>query len=218
MPSNTHAPPAKRSFWRRGFELIRNLMALLGVFTTVYVVGLTLIIFWQAERDEAQPVDAIVVLGTAQYNGRPSAVLRARLDHAVSLYTQGVAPVLVTTGGAGRDPRFTEAGVGRAYAISRGVPEEAILSEEDGASSWESLQNVAALLQARGWRRIVLVSDPFHMTRLKLMARGLGLEPSASPTRTSPISRRPVTEMFYVLREVAGVTVFGLTQAAETIL
>ena len=218
MQSNTNALPAKRSLWRRGFELTRNLMALLGVFTTVYVVGLALIIFWQAARDEAQPVDAIVVLGTAQYNGRPSTVLRARLDHAIGLYNQGVAPVLVTTGGSGRDPRFTEGGVGRTYAIGQGVPAAAILSEEDGASSWESLQNVAALLEARGWRRIVLVSDPFHMTRLKLMALGLGLEPSASPTRTSPISRRPAAEMFYVLREVAGVTVFGLTQAAENIL
>lgn len=200
------------------FELARNLMALLGVFVAVYVVGLTLIISWQARRDEARPVDAIVVLGAAQYNGRPSAVLRARLDHAIGLYNQGVAPVLVTTGGAGRDLRFTEGGVGRAYAISQGAPASAILSEEEGRSSWQSLRNVAEILEARGWRRIVLVSDPFHMTRLKLMALGLGLEASASPTRTSPISFRPAAEMFYVLREVAGVTVYVLTQAVEGFL
>ncbi len=211
-------PSSELPLGRRVFELARNLMALLGVFTTVYVVGLTLIISWQASRDEARPVDAIVVLGTAQYNGRPSAVLAARLDHAISLYNQGVAPVLVTTGGSGRDSRFTEGGVGRTYAMAQGVPAGAILSEEGGVSSWESLRNVAELLDARGWRRIVLVSDPFHMTRLKLMALGLGLEPSASPTRTSPISYRPAAEMFYVLREVAGVTVYVLTQAAESLL
>ncbi len=196
------------------WRILRAMLALLAAFITVYVAGLTLIIYLQAGRDEARPADAIVVLGAAQYNGRPSAVLRARLDHALALYAQGVAPIIVTTGGAGGDPRFTEGGVGRSYALQRGAPASALLSEEEGVNSWQSLYNAAALLRARGYRRIVLVSDPFHMTRLKLMAVSLGLEATASPTRTSPISRYPAAQFFYVLREVAGVTVHGLQQAA----
>ena len=180
----------------------------------MYVIGLIGIIYFQAGRDEASPADAIVVLGTAQYNGRPSSVLRARLDHAIELYKSGIAPTFVTTGGYGRDPSFSEGGVGRDYASARGVPENVILAEEEGTNSLESLQAVATMLIARGERRVVLVSDPFHMARLKLMASSLGLEPLASPTRTSPISRRPLSELFYVLREVASVTVYSVSRVS----
>lgn len=183
-----------------------NLLAFVGVMAICYSAGLLLLIYAQSAQDEATPVDAIVVLGTAQWNGRPSPVLRARLDHAITLYEQGLAPLLVTTGGKGRDPRFSEGGVGQAYAAARGVPAPAILAEEEGETSWESLRNVAAMLHARELRRIVVVSDPFHMMRLKLMARELGLEPFASPTRTSPISRSQRAELFYILREAGGVT------------
>lgn len=189
------------------FRTLWNLLALVGVMSICYAVGLTFLIYVQSEQDEAAPADAIVVLGTAQWNGRPSPVLRARLDHAITLYQQGMAPLLITTGGNGLDQRFSEGGVGQAYAATRGVPASAILAEEEGETSWESLRNVAELLHARGLRRIVLVSDPFHMMRLKLMARELGFEPLASPTRTSPISRSQRAELFYVLREAVGVTV-----------
>ncbi len=189
------------------FRTLWNLLALVGVMSICYAVGLTFLIYVQSEQDEAAPADAIVVLGTAQWNGRPSPVLRARLDHAITLYQQGMAPLLITTGGNGLDQRFSEGGVGQAYAATRGVPASAILAEEEGETSWESLRNVAELLHARGLRRIVLVSDPFHMMRLKLMARELGFEPLASPTRTSPISRSQRAELFYVLREAGGVTV-----------
>ncbi len=184
-----------------------NLLAFVGVMAICYSAGLLLLIYVQSGQDEATPADAIVVLGTAQWNGRPSPVLRARLDHAITLYQQGLAPLLVTTGGKGRDPRFSEGGVGQAYAAARGVPASVILAEEAGETSWESLRNVAAMLHARDLRRIVVVSDPFHMMRLKLMARELGLEPFASPTRTSPISRSQRAELFYMLREAGGVTV-----------
>jgi uncharacterized SAM-binding protein YcdF (DUF218 family) len=120
--------------------------------------------------------------------------------------------LLITTGGNGPDQRFSEGGVGQAYAAARGVPEEALLAEEEGETSWESLRHAAELLHARGLRRIVLVSDPFHMMRLKLMARELGLEPYASPTRTSPISRSQRAELFYMLREAGGVTAHLLSR------
>lgn len=192
-------------------------MAVVGVMTTVYVIALTTLVYAHAGRDEVASADAIVIMGTAQYNGRPSPVFRARLDHAVALYHAGVAPILITTGGYGRNDRLSEASVGRAYAIARGVPEHAILSEEYGGSSWESLQNVAALAQHYDVKRVVLVSDPFHMLRLELMAQTLGLEPLSSPTRTSPISRRPVAEFFYVLREVGGITTHGLLQVTDSL-
>lgn len=192
-------------------------MAVVGIVTTVYVIVLTTLVYVQAGRDEVARADAIVVMGTAQYNGRPSPVFRARLDHAIELYHAGVAPILITTGGHGRNDRLSEASVGRAYAIARGVPEHAILSEDYGGSSWESLQNVATLAQYYDVQRIVLVSDPFHMLRLELMARSLGLESLSSPTRTSPISRRPAAEFFYVLREVGGITTYGFLQMTDSL-
>lgn len=213
-------PPARRQALsvretKRVRSLLRtvwNLLALVGVMAICYAVGLTLLIYGQSGQDEAVPADAIVVLGTAQWNGRPSPVLRARLDHAVDLYEQGLAPLLITTGGNGLDQRFSEGGVGRSYVTAQGVPVQAILTEEEGETSWESLRNVASLLHARGLQRVVVVSDPFHMMRLKLMARELGLDPFASPTRTSPISRSQRAEFFYVLREAGGVTVHLLSR------
>ncbi len=197
---------SRRQIIGDALRILRNLLAFVGVMAVCYVVGLVFLIHVQSARDEATPADAIVVLGTAQWNGRPSPVLRARLDHALALYQQGVAPLLITTGGNGLDQRFSEGGVGQAYVVAHGVPAAAALAEEEGATSWESLRNVTGLLHARGLRRIVLVSDPFHMMRLKLMARELGLEPFASPTRSSPISRSGRAELFYMLREAGGVT------------
>ncbi len=133
-------------------------------------------------------------------------MLRARLDHAIELYGQGYAPRLITTGGHGIDPDFSEAGVGAAYAQRQGVPAEAILTEEVGGNTWESMQEVAALARLHGVRRIIVVSDPFHIARIKLMAYALDLEPLGSPTRSSPISRRPALELSYALREVVSIT------------
>lgn len=202
---------------RRIIRILWNIMAVIGIVTTVYVVVLTTLVYAHAGRNETTAADAIIVMGTAQYNGRPSPVFRARLDHAVDLYHADVAPILITTGGYGRNDRLSEASVGRAYAIARGIPEHAILSEDYGSSSWESLQNVAILAQHYDVQRVVLVSDPFHMLRLELMAQTLGMEASSSPTRTSPISRRPVAEFFYVLREVGGITTHGLLQVTDSL-
>lgn len=192
-------------------------MAVVGIVATVYVVALVTLIYAHAGRDEITSADAIIVMGTAQYNGRPSPVFRARLDHAVALYHAGVAPLLITTGGYGHNDFLSEASVGRSYAVARGVPEHAVLSEEYGSSSWESLQNVATLAQHYDVQRVVLVSDPFHMLRLELMAETLGLESLSSPTRTSPISRRPAAEFFYVLREVGGITTHGLLRMTDSL-
>lgn len=139
-------------------------------------------------RDQARPVSAIVVLGAAQYAGRPSPVFKARLDHGIALWKRGLAPYLVLTGGMGVGDTTSEAAVGRRYAMRMGIPDSAIRLETEGRTTSESLRAVVALVDSLPDRSVVLVSDPFHSLRVSILARRLGLEPYTSPTRTSPIS------------------------------
>ena len=125
----------------------------------------------QSTRDEAQPADVILVLGAAEYRGRPSPVLRARLDHAFDLYTRKLAPRIMTTGGAGGDPVFTEGGVGRSYLISRGVPSEAIVVENESESTVESLAMASEIMRRMGMHSVIVVSDGYHIYRVKRMLR-----------------------------------------------
>jgi uncharacterized SAM-binding protein YcdF (DUF218 family) len=158
-----------------------------GTLAALVVTGVAAFRIWQqGEQDERRPADAIVVLGAAQYNGRPSPVFAARLDHAIELFRAGLAPTLVVTGGKIPGDRTTEADVARRYAIERGVPAEAILGENEGRNTLESLESVAALMRERGLRSAVFVSDPTHMLRVLRIADDLGVEAFGSPTRTSP--------------------------------
>ena len=151
-------------------------------------LGVTFVQVWQASRrDEARPAQAIVVFGAAQYNGTPSPVLRARLDHAADLYKRGLARRLVVTGGRHPDDRFTEATVSARYLHRRGVPDSSILRETSGRNSWESLASAARFLRRRGVESVVLVSDGFHAARIDAMAGELGLHSHTSPTPSSPI-------------------------------
>jgi len=161
----------------------------LALFTLVFVyLSVTFVQVWMASRrDEARPSDAIIVLGAAQYNGRPSPVLAARLDHAIQLYREGIAPVVVVTGGREPGDRFTEAGASANYLHKHGVPDTAILRETTGRTSWESLESAARFLEQRHMARVVLVSDPYHSERIKAIAHEVGLDAVTSPTRTSPI-------------------------------
>lgn len=163
-----------------------------------------------ARRDDARRADAIIVLGAAQFDGRPSQILAARLDHAVDLYRRGIAPVVVVTGGKQTGDRFTEASVGANYLHDHQVPDRAILRETTGTSSWQSLEAAARFLKARHLTSVVLVSDPYHSARIEDVAHDVGLTAATSPTRTSPIKgagewRRFVTE---TIRVAAG-RVFG---------
>jgi uncharacterized SAM-binding protein YcdF (DUF218 family) len=167
-------------------------------------LGVTFVQVWVAgRRDEARAAQAIVVLGAAQYDGRPSPVLQARLDHTARLYGRGLAPVVVVTGGRAEGDRFTEAAASATYLHGHGVPDSAILRESSGRNSWDSLAASARILRARGITRVVLVSDPFHAARVDAIASELGLDSSTSPTRTSPIhgleeARHLVTETVQV--------------------
>jgi uncharacterized SAM-binding protein YcdF (DUF218 family) len=185
-------------------HVLRRLRQALGllllVAAAVYTVGLVLVLV-ASQRDEREPADAIVVLGAAQYNGRPSPVLRARLDHALALYRDGVAPLLLVTGGVGRGDTTSEALVGRRYLVARGVPATAVVAQGEGRTTMASMDAVAEWLRARGLRRVVLVSDPFHMFRLRLEARRTALIAYTSPTESSPISNNPTLEFRYLLAE-----------------
>jgi uncharacterized SAM-binding protein YcdF (DUF218 family) len=165
-----------------------------------WFVSLAAVLIWE-HRDDARQADAIVVLGAAQYDGRPSPVLRARLDHAVALWSQHLAPKLVLTGGMGDGDTTSEAAVGRRYAVKHGVPDSAILMETRGRTTAESMQRVAAMMDTVHAREVILVSDPFHMLRLAILARRFALVPRTSPTRTSPISASAMESWRYSLSE-----------------
>jgi vancomycin permeability regulator SanA len=140
-------------------------------------------VWWAARQDQAAPADAIVVLGAAQYDGRPSPVYRARLDHAAELYERDLAPTILVTGGRRPGDRFTEAAAGEGYLMGLGVPEEDIVLESGGSDSWSSLSAAARVLGDR--RRVLLVSSPYHALRIRHIAGELGLEPRSSPSEAT---------------------------------
>ena len=158
------------------------------------------VVVW-GRRDNAKPSAAIVVLGAAQYEGRPSPVLRARLDHAIRLWQRGVAPRVILTGGRGTRDTTSESEVGRRYVMRNGVPDSAIALETEGRTTSESLRAVSRMMEHESDKSVVLVSDPFHMLRLAILARRLGLDARTSPTRTSPISANATESLRYVLGE-----------------
>jgi uncharacterized SAM-binding protein YcdF (DUF218 family) len=165
-----------------------------------YTVALVMVLV-VSQLDERRPVDAIIVLGAAQYNGRPSPVLRARLDHALGLYRDGLAPVVVVTGGVGPGDTTSEALVGRRYLVAHGIPAESIIVQPQGRTTMASMTAVAQWLRGRSSHRVLLVSDPFHMFRLRLEARRTALEAYTSPTESSPISENPALELRYLFAE-----------------
>lgn len=205
--SETPSRRRRRSLLAELWRWLTTAIIFAGLAAGVVGVGLVLAVYRQARLDQARPVDAIVVLGTAQWNGRPGPVLRARLDRALADYQSGYAPYIVATGGRAPGDAFTEAEAARDYLIEAGVPPDAILMENDGRDTWGSMQGVAALLAERGLDRVLLVSDGFHLLRGKLMARDLGLLPFAAPARDSPIRAGGGTEFSYALREAAGIVV-----------
>ena len=172
------------------------LLAAIVVYTVALVTVLVV-----SQQDQKRAVDAIVVLGAAQYNGRPSPVLRARLDHALRLYSEGYAPRIVVTGGVGRGDTTSEAIVGRHYLLSRDVPPQDVVVQSQGRSTEASMTAVADWLASEHLQRVILVSDPFHMFRLQLEARRTNLEAYTSPTESSPISDNPVIELRYLAAE-----------------
>jgi len=151
---------------------------LLVLATVAGLVGLAVTaarVVHTASLQEIHPADAIVVFGAAEYAGRPSPVLRARLDHALELFTRGVAPVIITTGGAAADPRFSEGGVGRDYLVRHGVPERSVIAETQGRDTSESAVRVAVIMRANGLRSCIAVSDAYHVFRIRKLLEHEGV-------------------------------------------
>lgn len=178
------------------------------VMIIMYLGVVTYLVSAQSKRDETRQADAAIVLGAAVWAGTPSPVLRARLDHALLLFQNKQIERIVVTGGVGRGDNMSEAEASAEYLVSKGVPAEAILLEEQGRSTYESLTVATSLAKQANIRTVLLVSDPFHMLRSLKMAQDLGLEAYASPTLTSPISTRPLEEQFYMLREAIAYTAY----------
>jgi uncharacterized SAM-binding protein YcdF (DUF218 family) len=191
---------------------MRRHLAILGAATLAGLLALAALVtyrIWdQGSRDEARPADAIVVLGAAQYDGRPSNILAARLSHAVDLYKAGMAPLIVVTGGKREGDRTTEAAVARAFAVARGVPESAILSEDQGRTTLESLERVADLFREHGLGTAIFVSDRTHILRVLRIATDVGIPGLGSPTTTSPLETNPVWQAEATIHELGALGVY----------
>lgn len=176
----------------RPVELSRPRPRFMKRFVVIAIVALLALLsgylFWTAKqierestKDDSQQADVIIVLGAAEYRGKPSPVLQGRLNHALLLYLKGLAPYVLTTGGAGGDPRYTEAEVGRAYLTQHGVPSEAILVEEGGSTTGQSLTTAAEIMHRMNFRSCIVVSDGYHIFRAKRMLQFRGLQVYGSP-------------------------------------
>ncbi|MDP3909936.1 MAG: YdcF family protein [Gemmatimonadales bacterium] len=198
------------AFWslRRVFKAAATAAVLLAAAWAAVVVAVEI----HARRSEARSADAVVVLGAAQYNGRPSPVFRARLDHAAALYQRGLAPIILVTGGIGPGDTLNEANVGRDYLARRGLPADALVALEAGADTRASLGQVRSWFGARSSRRVLLVSDGFHMLRLRILARREGLVAFSSPATRSPIQRSSRRNLRYLLAEGYKVPITWLFQ------
>jgi len=186
---------------KRALAIARRVLTVIVVAMFVLWASSAAAVLVWSSRDEAQPAQVIVVLGAAQYAGKPSPVLRARLDHALDLWDRHLASLLILTGGTGAGDTTSEAAVGRNYARKHGVPDSAILVENEGRTTSESMRAVAGMLEVRGLQTALLVSDPFHMWRLRILARRFGFTPYTSPTQTSPISPNREERWKYIFSE-----------------
>jgi uncharacterized SAM-binding protein YcdF (DUF218 family) len=181
-------------------KIARRIVAALLLVVVLVVGGTAARVWWVARQDDHPRSDAIVVLGASQFDGKPSTVFRARLQHAKALYDAGVAIRVVTVGGGAPGDRFTEAEAGARFLRERGVE---VVAVGKGRDTLQSLKAVKQEFTARGWRSAVLVTDPWHSLRARRMADDLGIRAATSPTRTGPAVRNRSTEIRYVARETA---------------
>ncbi len=180
-----------------------------GLVAGAAVLGYVAFRVWeQGDRDERRPVDAIVVMGAAQYDGRPSPVFAARLDHAIELFHAGIASRLIVTGGKREGDRTTEAASAREYAISHDVPADAIVLEDRSRTTLQSIRGVSTLMDDASYVSAVFVSDPSHMLRVLRMATDEGIEAYGSPTRTSPLDRDLSDRIYATVHELGALAVY----------
>ncbi|HEY3927603.1 MAG TPA: YdcF family protein [Candidatus Koribacter sp.] len=194
---------------RTGRKIAAFLLLALVVAILFFYIHTCIGIVQQAHNDERRPADAIVVFGAAEYYGRPSPVLRARLDHGLDLYRQDMAPFIITTGGSGKDPRFSEGGVGHDYLETRGVPDGALIEETQGGDTLESAERVAVIMRANGLRNCLAVSDAYHLYRVKRLMSDQGIPCYGSP-RPGSLPRSLWARFWTVQREAFSYTLWKL--------
>ena len=200
QPSNPSLSPAGRPR-----HLHRRVLLSLLAAVVLWLAIISLCVSLQSSRDETQPADVIVIFGAAEYAGHPSPVLRARLEHALQLYQQHLAPMIITTGGSGQDPRYSEGGVARDYLVRRGVPEAQIIAETQSSNTERATERVANIMHANAMKNCLAVSDGYHMFRVKRMMAARGVTAYASPR---PESLHP--GWLLVLREALSFTLWKL--------
>jgi uncharacterized SAM-binding protein YcdF (DUF218 family) len=181
-------------------RLVRRLVAAVVLVVLLVVSATAVSVWWTARQDDRPPSDAIVVLGASQFDGRPSSVFKARLQHARALWEDGVAPRVVTVGGGRPGDRTTEAEAGASFLEERGVD---VVAVPEGRNTLESLEAVEGLMTEQGWASAVLVTDPWHSLRSRTMARDQGIVAETSPTRAGPSVRTRGTQVRYIARETA---------------
>jgi uncharacterized SAM-binding protein YcdF (DUF218 family) len=191
--------------------LVSRVFGALVLAALLLVASTAAAIWWTARQDSRPQSDAIVVLGSAQYNGVPSSIFAARLEHAMSLWEDGVAPVVVTVGGKAAGDQFTEAEAGRDYLMDAGVPGESLLAVPEGVDTLESMRAVGTAFGERGWSSAVVVTDPWHAMRAERMAEDAGISAGSSPTRQGPAVQTRTTQFRYILRETAAYLLYRVT-------
>jgi uncharacterized SAM-binding protein YcdF (DUF218 family) len=186
--------PRPANWWVR-------LLILLVVAVAAFLIGTAVQIVHSASQQETHPADAIVVFGAAEYSGHPSPVLRARLDHALDLYRHGLAPVVITTGGAAADPKFSEGGVGQDYLMHSGVPERSVIAETQGHDTAESALRIGVIMRANGLHSCIAVSDAYHVFRIRKLLQHEGIDPVYISPRPDSRPHSAAQRALAVLRE-----------------
>jgi uncharacterized SAM-binding protein YcdF (DUF218 family) len=196
MNSAASSVPARK--WRQSWLVRASLAAilLLALFLVMTAIG----VVRQSALDETRPAGAIIVFGAAEYAGHPSPVFRARLDHAYDLFTRGVAPLVIVTGGAGGDPLYTEGGVGRDYLIARGIPDRNLVAETQSDDTAEQAQRTAGIMRTNGIEDAVAVSDAYHLFRIKQLMKSQGVVVYGAP-RNGSVPRYRWARIVGVFRE-----------------
>lgn len=197
-------PRRSRRQWLLWLEAL--LLAALAVFLAFAGVGIA----HEGSLQELHSADAIVVFGAAEYSGRPSPVLKARLDHGFDLYRRGLAPVVITTGGAASDPSFSEGGVGRDYLERRGIPERNLIAETQGSDTAQSAARVAAIMKANGLHSCIAVSDAYHVFRIRRLLEHEGIGPVYVAPRAESRPHSTMQRLYAVLREASSYLLWKL--------
>ncbi len=192
------------------FRWAWRITAIVVAIVVLYVLYVAIRIWWVAREDDHPHSDAIVVLGASQYNGVPSPVFAARLNHALTLYRMGVASSIVTVGGKEPGDNYTEAASGATYLEQHGVPRRAVIADPTGRDTLESVRAVAATFTAQDWHSAVLVTDPWHALRARTMARYVGIHAVTSPERSGPANAGRGVEVRYIARETEAYIYFQL--------